>query len=214
MRLKAITSVPAQEKDKDQESLKGMAWQAVNNCQSLDLPAVSQNSQKARSAIFNTPDLTDSLSGCSSPSTTSSTFGTVAINPRILEAPSALLRQPVEETEQPYTRSPRVYMESNYAAEKIEGNTPLQQPFTDLARAKAKEQAAKTCQRSTDFQISGRKARPYSQAEDKLLKTLIQKLATFEAVMLAFQKRFPGQSAISLRNVGRLCDRCCSGRPN
>ncbi|KAE8361714.1 hypothetical protein BDV27DRAFT_166718 [Aspergillus caelatus] len=275
MRLKTITSVPAQEKDKGQESLKGMAWQAVNNCQSLDLPAVSQNSQNARSATFDTPDLTDSLSGYSSPSTTGPTFGAVPINPRILETPSALLRQPVEETEQPYSCSSRVHVESNYATEKIEGNTTLQQPFADLAlgrydsqgvavpetdniiiehaplsltslnakpapsltyheskpiekadcttqsssdmpviegrikeavgltgpmtRAKAKEQAAKACQRSTDFQTSGQKARPYSQEEDKLLKTLMRKLATFEAVTLAFQKRFPGRSAISLR---------------
>ncbi|KAK6810460.1 hypothetical protein RU639_013781 [Aspergillus parasiticus] len=275
MRPKAITSVPAQEKDKDQESLKGMAWQAVIDCRNLYLPVVSQNSQKARSATFDTPDLTDGLSGCSSPSTTSSAFGVVPINPRTLEMPSVLLCQPGEETEQPYARSPGVHAESNYATEKIEGNTPLQQPFADLAlggvdsqgvavpetdnitiehaplsptslndkpassladyeskligeadfttqsssdmhgiedrtkeavgltgpitRAKAKEQAAKACQRSTDFQTSGRKTRPYSQEEDKLLKTLMRKLATFEAVTSAFQKRFPARSAISLR---------------
>lgn len=275
MYLKAISSIPAQEEDEDQESLKGMAWQAVNHCQSLNLPGVSQNSQTARSATFGTPDLTDGLSSCSSPSTTSSTFGAVPIDPRILETPTALLRQSVEETEQPSARSPGVYVESNYATEQLKGNTPLQELFADLAqggvdsqgvaipetdnitiehaplspislnakpapsltdyelkpideadyttqsssdmhvikgrmeeaveltgpmtRAKAKELAAKACQRSTDLQTSGQKAKPYSQEEDKLLKTLMRKLATFEAVTPAFQKRFPGRSAISLR---------------
>lgn len=139
---------------------------------------------------------------------------------------------------QPYTCSPEVHVESNYATEKIDGNTLLQRPFAGLAlggadsqgiavpetdnitikhtplsptslnakpapsltnyksmpveeasftiqsssdihiikvrtkktveltgpitRAKAKKQAAKAYQRSTDFQTLDRKARPYS----------------------------------------------------
>ncbi|KAB8075391.1 hypothetical protein BDV29DRAFT_155743 [Aspergillus leporis] len=68
-----------------------------------------------------------------------------------------------------------------------------------MTRAKAWEQAARACQRSTDLQSSRGKARPYSQEEDELLKTLMRKLATVEAVTPAVQKRFPGRSAISLR---------------
>ncbi|KAF5857607.1 hypothetical protein ETB97_005536 [Aspergillus alliaceus] len=275
MQLKAISSIPALKEDEDQESLQGMAWQAVNHCRSLNLPDVSQNSQTVRSAAFDTPELTDDLSGCSSPSTTSSTFGAVPIDPQILETSSALLCQPVEETERPNACSTGKYLKSKNATEQLEGNTSLQEPFADLAlggmdsqgvavpetdnmpiehaplspislnakpapgltnheskpieqagfttqsssdvriiegrikgavgltgpitRAKAREQAAKACQRSTDLQTSSRRARPYNQEEDKLLKTLMRKLATVEAVTPAFQKRFPGRSAISLR---------------
>ena len=134
MYLKPILSVPAQKEDEDQESLKNMVWQAVNYCQSLNLSGISQNCQTAQSATFGTSDLTDSLNSRSSPSITSSTFGTVSIDLRILETPTALLYQPVEKTEQPSVYNPEIYMENNNTTEQLKDNTPLQKLFADLAQ--------------------------------------------------------------------------------
>ncbi|KAI2844070.1 hypothetical protein CBS12448_9977 [Aspergillus niger] len=72
-------------------------------------------------------------------------------------------------------------------------------PTGPITRAKAREQAAKSCQKPTDLYSLRRKALPYSREEDELLNLLMRELAAFDAVTPAFQKRFPNRSASSLR---------------
>ena len=68
-----------------------------------------------------------------------------------------------------------------------------------LTRAKAKEQTVNVLRNRTISQKSTRKARPYNQEEDKLLKRLMEKGASFEKVAKAFQEEFPGRSGASLQ---------------
>ncbi|PYH99229.1 hypothetical protein BO71DRAFT_415712 [Aspergillus ellipticus CBS 707.79] len=68
-----------------------------------------------------------------------------------------------------------------------------------VTRAKAREQATKSPQKSTDLHSLRREALSYSRDEDELLILLMRELAAFGAVTPAFQKRFPNRSASSLR---------------
>jgi hypothetical protein len=86
-----------------------------------------------------------------------------------------------------------------------------------LTRAKARAQAVKACQKSTNTNRSARKAKPYSQEEDKLLKELMQKAARVEEMTRAFQMHFPDRSTASLRKrwfqIGQSVRRSTRSRP-
>jgi hypothetical protein len=64
------------------------------------------------------------------------------------------------------------------------------------ARTRALTRAS---QRTTDLRTSSGKARTYSQEEDALLKSLMEKWGTLELAVPRFQKSFPNRSAISLQ---------------
>lgn len=66
-----------------------------------------------------------------------------------------------------------------------------------LTRAKARAQIAKTRQQATSTHISTRKARPYSQEEDQLLKVLMRNAGRVEEMAHAFQSRFSDRSSFS-----------------
>jgi hypothetical protein len=68
-----------------------------------------------------------------------------------------------------------------------------------LTRAKARAHAAKIRQQSASTHISARKARPYSQKEDQLLKDLMRNAGRVEGIAHVFQRRFPDRSTTSLR---------------
>jgi uncharacterized C2H2 Zn-finger protein len=68
-----------------------------------------------------------------------------------------------------------------------------------LTRAKARAHTAKIRQQSTSTHIPARKARPYSQKEDQLLKVLMRNAGRVEGIAHDFQRRFPDRSTASLR---------------
>ncbi|KAE8160412.1 hypothetical protein BDV40DRAFT_313933 [Aspergillus tamarii] len=254
---KVMSSVSAKTQHQNQESLKDLAFQAVNYCEyTSETPCTSQGGDNTVLASSDVPELTDTSSERSSPSAVCSISCTVPIDPRILEPSTAILSHSDDGSQQPNERTLNEQLEgltlgdiesqgitaiksdsmsncrsisppsppskelecgltSNETPVLEESSLAIQSSFDmctieskiaagpastgPLTRAKAREQAGKILQSHTISPSSTRKAKPYSQEEDQLLKRLMRRPTNIQDVMKKFSVHFPGRSTASLQ---------------
>lgn len=271
---KVMSSLPANTEHEDQECQEDLTCQTTNHCEYIN-ETPSQNGNTTCSTSSDTPELTDTSNVPPSPFAVNSVPCTVPIDPRILEASTAILCHSDGELEQPNGCGHSEQLESYSSVERPRIDIPSQMSLKDptlggiesqgitvletdnmlscqsstssfsldkklergqtnnelpaveepspaiqsssntgtvgsnigaeftstgpLTRGKVREQAAKVLRSHTISQSSIRKAKPYSQEEDQLLKRLMREATTVQDVTKKFSVHFPGRSTASLQ---------------
>ncbi|KAE8380696.1 hypothetical protein BDV26DRAFT_302608 [Aspergillus bertholletiae] len=114
--------------------------------------------------------------------------------------PSKELECGLTSNETPVFEKPSLAIQSSFDMCTIESKIAAGPASTGpLTRAKARKQAGKILQSHTISPSSTRKAKPYSQEEDQLLKRLMRRPTNIQDVMKKFSVHFPGRSTASLQ---------------
>jgi hypothetical protein len=122
---KAMSSVSAKTEHRNQESLKDLAFQAVNYCEyTSETPCTSQGGDNTFLASSDVPELTDTSSVYSSPSVVCSVSCTVLIDPWILEPSTAILSHSDDGSQQHNERTLNEQLRSCPSAEQPEFDPP------------------------------------------------------------------------------------------